>query len=145
MYFYGEELAILLRSFTRGFSVFHTANVPVYHLYHVVGDLKRKLHWDEDEEKERKIKWIDRERESINRLVSIVDGSLKGIFGMGKHRGLDDFKYISGIDLLNEKILDIKKATTSEFLDTLKWDEEPIKSKVTLKDIIIKIFKFGEK
>jgi hypothetical protein len=58
---------------------------------------------------------------------------------------LDDFKYISGIDLLNEKILDIKKATTSEFLDTLKWDEEPIKSKVTLKDIIIKIFKFGEK
>jgi hypothetical protein len=64
---------------------------------------------------------------------------------MGKHRGLDDFKYISGIDLLNEKILDIKKATTSEFLDTLKWDEEPIKSKVTLKDIIIKIFKFGEK
>ena len=145
LYFYGEELAILLRSFTRGFSVFHTANVPVYHLYHVVGDLKRKLHWDEDEEKERKIKWIDRERESINRLVSIVDGSLKGIFGMGKNRGLDDFKYISGIDLLNEKILDIKKATTSEFLDTLKWDEEPIKSKVTLKDIIIKIFKFGEK
>ena len=58
---------------------------------------------------------------------------------------LDDFKYISGIDLLNEKILDMKKATTSEFLDTLKWDEEPIKSKVTLKDIIIKIFKFGEK
>jgi hypothetical protein len=39
----------------------------------------------------------------------------------------------------------MKKATTSEFLDTLKWDEEPIKSKVTLKDIIIKIFKFGEK
>ena len=55
LYFYGEELAILLRAFTRGFSVFHTANVPVYHLYHVVGDLKRKLHWDEDEEKERKL------------------------------------------------------------------------------------------
>ena len=68
-------------------------------LYHVVGDLKRKLHWDEDEEKERKIKWIDREKESIDRLVSIVDGSLQGTFGMGKQRGLDDFKYISGIDL----------------------------------------------
>ena len=144
LYFYGEELAILLRAFTRGFSVFHTANVPVYHLYHVVGDLKRKLHWDEDEERERKIKWIDREKESIDRLVSIVDKSLKGTFGMGNKRNLDDFKYISGIDLANEKILDMKKATTSEFLDTLKWDEEPIKSNLTLKDIINKIFKFGE-
>jgi hypothetical protein len=38
----------------------------------------------------------------------------------------------------------MKKAITSEFLDTLKWDEEPIKSKLTLKDIINKIFKFGE-
>ena len=144
LYFYGEELAILLRAFTRGFSIFHTANVPVYHLYHVVGDLKRKLHWDEDEERERKIKWIDREKESIDRLVSIVDKSLKGTFGMGNNRNLDDFKYISGIDLANEKILDMKKATTSEFLDTLKWDEEPIKSNLTLKDIINKIFKFGE-
>ena len=144
LYFYGEELAILLRAFTRGFSVFHTANVPVYHLYHVVGDLKRKLHWDEDEERERKIKWIDREKESIDRLVSIVDKSLRGTFGMGKKRTLDDFKYISGIDLENEKIIDMKKATTSEFLDTFSWDQEPFKSKLTLKDIMNKIFKFGE-
>ena len=144
LYFYGEELAILLRAFTRGFSVFHTADVPVYHLYHVVGDLKRKLHWDEEEERERKIKWIDREKESIDRLVSIVDKSLKGTFGMGKKRTLDDFKYISGIDLENEKILDMKKATTSEFLDTLSWDQEPFKSNSILKDIINKIFKFGE-
>ena len=144
LYFYGEELAILLRAFTRGFSVFHTSNVPVYHLYHVVGDLKRKLHWDEDEEKERKIKWVDREKKSIDRLVSIVDKSLRGTYGLGKKRSLEDFKYLSGIDLQNEKILDMKKAITSEFLDTLKWDEEPIKSKLTLKDIINKIFKFGE-
>ena len=119
-------------------------DISLYHLYHVVGDLKRKLHWDEDEERERKIKWIDREKESIDRLVSIVDKSLKGTFGMGNNRSLDDFKYISGIDLANEKILDMRKATTSEFLDTLKWDKEPIKSKITLKDIINKIFKFGE-
>ena len=46
--------------------------------------------------RERKIKWIDREKESIDRLVSIVDKSLKGTFGMGKKRTLDDFKYISG-------------------------------------------------
>ena len=103
-------MAILLRAFTRGYSVFHTANVPVYHLYHVVGDLKRKLHWDEDEERERKIKWIDREKESIDRLVSIVDKSLRGTFGMGKKRTLDDFKYISGIDLENEKIIEILSA-----------------------------------
>lgn len=43
LYFYGEELAILLRAFTRGFSIFHTADVPVYHLYHVVGDLKENF------------------------------------------------------------------------------------------------------
>ena len=31
-----------------------------------------------------KFKWIDREKESIDRLVSIVDKSLRGTFGMAK-------------------------------------------------------------
>ncbi len=37
-----------------------------------------------------KLKWIDREKEKY-RLVSIVDKSLRGTFGMGKKRTLDDF------------------------------------------------------
>ena len=94
-------------------------------------------------EKERLNGSIEKKRVLIDSL-SIVDKSLRGTYGLGKKRSLEDFKYLSGIDLQNEKILDMKKAITSEFLDTLKWDEEPIKSKLTLKDIINKIFKFGE-
>ncbi|MGY8772731.1 MAG: GlcNAc-transferase family protein, partial [Gammaproteobacteria bacterium] len=45
-YFYGEELSMLLRAFTRGYSFFHIPDVPLFHLYTDVENLPRKLHWD---------------------------------------------------------------------------------------------------
>ena len=45
-YFYGEELSLALRSFTRGFSFFHIPDTPLFHLYTDTTNFKRKLHWD---------------------------------------------------------------------------------------------------
>ena len=70
----------MLRAFTRGFSIFHIPAVPVFHLYTDVSDIKRKLHWDEEEDKKREIKWHEREKKSIERLSQIIDGKLDGIF-----------------------------------------------------------------
>ena len=33
LYFYGEELSIALRAFTKGFGIYHIPEVPIYHLY----------------------------------------------------------------------------------------------------------------
>ena len=54
-YFYGEEISLMLRAFTRGFGIFHIPAVPIFHLYTDTSDLKGKLHWDEEEDMEEKL------------------------------------------------------------------------------------------
>jgi hypothetical protein len=38
-YFYGEELSMALRAFTRGYSFFHIPDVPLFHLYTDTSDI----------------------------------------------------------------------------------------------------------
>ena len=40
LYFYGEELSIALRAFTRGYGIYHIPSTPIYHLYTDTSDLK---------------------------------------------------------------------------------------------------------
>ena len=111
IYFEGEELSIALRSFTRGYDIFHTPDVPVYHYY--VGQtntVKRPLHWDENENTERLVKWSDRQTEGEERLTNLVNGKVKGLFGLGETRSLDDYMDLSGIDLTNKKIVNKQRA-----------------------------------
>ena len=54
-YFYGEELSLALRSFTRGFSFFHIPDTPLFHLYTDTTNLNRKLHWDPGDDSKRAI------------------------------------------------------------------------------------------
>ena len=124
LYFYGEELSIALRAFTKGFGIYHIPEVPIYHLYTDTSDLKRKLHWDENEDSSRSVKWHERESISINRLIDLIDDKVKGTFGLGDIRTLKDFEYISGINLKEKKIIDAEKAFTSKFLSSLSWKND---------------------
>ena len=124
LYFYGEELSIALRAFTKGFGIYHIPEVPIYHLYTDTSDLKRKLHWDENEDSSRSVKWHERESISINRLINLIDDKVKGTFGLGDIRTLEEFEYISGINLKEQKIVDTEKAFTSKFLSSLSWKNE---------------------
>ena len=124
LYFYGEELSIALRAFTKGFGIYHIPEVPIYHLYTDTSDLKRKLHWDENEDSSRSVKWHERESISINRLIDLIDDKVKGTFGLGDIRTLEDFEYISGINLKEQKIVDTEKAFTSKFLSSLSWKND---------------------
>ena len=60
LYFYGEEISLVLRAITRGYGIFHIPNAPIFHLYNDISDVKRKLHWDVTEDEGRKIKWFER-------------------------------------------------------------------------------------
>jgi GT2 family glycosyltransferase len=124
LYFYGEELSIALRAFTKGFGIYHIPEVPIYHLYTDTSDLKRKLHWDEKEDSSRSVKWHERESISINRLIDLINHKVKGAYGLGNIRTLEDFEYISGINLKEQKVVDSEKAFTSEFLSSLSWKNE---------------------
>ena len=58
-YFYGEELSMALRAFTRGYSFFHIPDAPLFHLYTDANNLTRKLHWDPEDDQKRAIKWTE--------------------------------------------------------------------------------------
>ena len=92
----------MLRAFTRGFGIFHLPATPIFHLYTEMTDIKRSLHWDENEDKDRKIKWHEREVKSINRLNELINNKLNGSFGLGIDKDLKDYEYISGVDLINK-------------------------------------------
>ena len=62
------------------------------HLYTEMTDIKRSLHWDENEDKDRKIKWHEREVKSINRLNELINNKLNGSYGLGIDRNLKEYE-----------------------------------------------------
>ena len=46
---------------------------------------------------------------------------------LGEKRSIEDYALISGIDLKNKIILDLEKATESNFLESLDWKISPLK------------------
>ena len=122
-YFYGEEISLVLRAFTRGFGIFHIPEAPLFHLYTDVTDIKRKLHWDTSEDEGRDIKWHQREEISIERLRKVINNEIDDEFGLGDTRSLQDYENLCGVDLKNMKVLDKQKAYTSEFISKLSWQD----------------------
>ena len=126
-YFYGEELSMALRAFTHGYSFFHIPDVPLFHLYTDTSDIPRKLHWDPEDDKKRAVKWTELDKKSLNRLDDLFAGKVEEPMGLGNKRSLDDYALISGIDLQNNVVLDLEKATKSHYLESLDWRLSPLK------------------
>jgi len=66
------------------------------------------------------------DQKSLNRLDDLFAGKVEEPMNLGSERSLDDYALISGIDLKN-KVLDLEKATESNFLESLNWKISPIK------------------
>lgn len=124
-YFYGEEISLMLRAFTRGYGIYHIPSIPIYHLYTDITNIKRKLHWDQEEDSLREIKWHEREDSSIKRLTNLINGDIDGVFGLGKKRNLINYESISGMDLKNKIIKDRTKAFTANYISSLPWKKLP--------------------
>ena len=126
-YFYGEELSMALRAFTHGYSFFHIPDVPLFHLYTDTRDSSRKLHWDPEDDEKRAVKWTELDKDSLNRLDDLFADKVEEPMNLGKQRSLEDYALISGIDLKNNAVLDIDKATEPNFLASLDWKVSPFK------------------
>ena len=125
-YFYGEELSLAMRAFTHGYSFFHIPDVPLFHLYTDTNDIPRKLHWDPEDDQKRAVKWTELDKKSLNRLDDLFADKVEEPLCLGKERSLEDYALISGIDLKNNLVLDIEKATESSFLESLDWKINPL-------------------
>lgn len=103
LYFLGEEQNLAVRSFTHGWDIYHTSDVPLYHLYYNKGN--RPLHWDVEEDSERYIKWTTLNKQSEQRMSDLIyNGKNLGAYGLGNTRTLKDFAEFSGIDYVNKFI-----------------------------------------
>ena len=125
-YFYGEELSLAMRAFTNGYSFFHIPDVPLFHLYTDASDIPRKLHWDPEDDQKRAVKWTELDKKSLNRLNDLFADKVEEPLCLGKERSLEDYAFISGIDLKNNLVLDIEKATESSFLESIDWKINPL-------------------
>ncbi|MBK6005823.1 hypothetical protein JJB11_06920 [Ramlibacter ginsenosidimutans] len=106
LYFHGEEQALALRLYTRGWDLFHMPALPVYHLYNEPGGSApaRPLHWDETQDAGRSHGWWELEQRARARLSALVDGADLGVYGLGRERSLADFAAFSGIDYANRRL-----------------------------------------
>ena len=125
-YFYGEELSLAMRAFTNGYSFFHIPDVPLFHLYTDTSNIPRKPHWDPEDDQKRAVKWTELDKKSLNRLDDLFADKVEEPLNLGKERSLEDYALISGIDLKNNLVLDIEKATESSFLESLDWKINPL-------------------
>ena len=100
LYFHGEEQALALRLYTRGWDLWHMPGLPVRHLYNAAGSgaPKRPLHWDSAEDAQRGTRWWTREQRARARLAALVAGEDLGVYGIGTERTLAEFATFSGID-----------------------------------------------
>jgi len=116
LYFQGEEQNISVRAYTHGWDIYHTPDVPVYHLYAMnkegqegtpdIERNQRETHWVEDKDKMRKERWWDLDKKSRTRLSALLHkGENLGAYGLGKERTLKDYAKFSGIDYVNKKLM----------------------------------------
>ena len=127
-YFHGEELSVALRLYTNMWDVVHIPRIPLFHLYTDVENMIRKLHWDPEDEKNRAIKWNELDKLSKSRLGLLINQKLEPPFGLGSLRSIKDFGSLSGVDLINKKIVDEEVATNSFCFEEIQSKTEPFNS-----------------
>lgn len=107
LYFEGEEQTLSVRAWTHGWDIYHTTNVPLYHLYST-GDVEtthREVHWSPNADQERIQRWWELDNKSKARMTALLQHNADlGIYGLGKVRTLVDYANFSGIDYRNKTI-----------------------------------------
>lgn len=103
IYFLGEEQNIAIRAWTHGWDIYHISEAPLYHLYYKSSN--RPLHWDNEDDKNRSIKWVILNELSRNRMCDLLLRQKNlGIYGLGHTRSLREFSEFSGINYIDKTI-----------------------------------------
>jgi hypothetical protein len=101
-YYWGEEFALTVRSYTHGYDLFLPDEIVVYHMLHRHAPPKR--HWEHGQDV------IDRKNkvayERLRRLVyadNLEEQKSLGRYGLGGRRSLSAFERFAGMDLKSKR------------------------------------------
>ncbi|PWE19504.1 GlcNAc-transferase family protein [Aliarcobacter skirrowii] len=107
LYFHGEEQSLAIRSYTKGWDIYHPKWIPLYHLYKKSGTKYDTHHWSGEITKKRDFEWIYLQKRAKNRIKKLILGELNSsIYGLGNIRTIQDYINFSGIDYFNFSIND---------------------------------------
>lgn len=105
LYFHGEEQALAMRAWTRGWDIFHAPAMPVYHQYHTADKAPRPLHWSPELDAQRAVRSGQLMQAAHERLAKLLWQSADlGVYGLGSTRSLAEFADFSGIDYERRRI-----------------------------------------
>jgi len=99
-YYWGEEFALSLRSFTHGYDFFVPDEMVVWHMLHT--DAPPRRHWENGADIV-----LSKNKTAFDRLRKLAysdDGPADdlGQYGLGPHRSLAEYELFSGMDLKNK-------------------------------------------
>ena len=105
LYFSGEEHNFTVRAFTHGWDLFFVAGQPVFHLFNDKDCSVRSPHWNEKDDKQRKVRWWSYDKQSTERQKKLLsDHTSLGIYGLGAVRTLANYADKFGVDYLNMEV-----------------------------------------
>lgn len=106
IYFWGEQLSLAVRAWTRGWRIFSPSKPSVYHIYH--SEAARPLNWQDNPNY---IARRESTKERVNFLLG-MDSSLttedvkeSELLTLGTTRSLADYQSFAGIDFKKRQIL----------------------------------------
>lgn len=110
IYFFGDDLSLMVRAWTHGWDVY-SPNIPV--LYHLWDRKSRPSHWQDHNETNKLVAFTERRVAHLTGMHKLPQGAppLKEIetYGLGSERHLRAFEAYAGVSFLNRVITDHAK------------------------------------
>ncbi|WP_294910774.1 GlcNAc-transferase family protein [Tatumella sp. UBA2305] len=111
IFFSGEEIAMAVRAFTRGYDIYHPHKILLWHYYQRQDS--PKVWQDHTDEACRRgdisVSWWQRDQLSKQRVLALLgltsDTDITPDYGPGTLRTLREFEYRSGVDFRNRQTL----------------------------------------
>lgn len=89
LYFFGEEMSLSVRAWTRGWDIYHPSRVFFFHHYDH-GGARRRRHWDDH------AGWEALDKRAQARASRCIQR--RGTYGLGNERTLAEYQRFSGVD-----------------------------------------------
>ncbi len=98
-YYTGEEFALTIRSYTKGYDIFTPSQIVAWHRSH---PKTPKKHFNNNPEEVAHTK----HKHAISRLIMLIEGNGDlGKYGVGNIRTVDQYAEFAGVDFKNKKLI----------------------------------------